>query len=384
VFLVLLRPRKAGNMDIVLPQLGETVIEGTVTRWFKKVGDAVKADEPLFEVSTDKVDTEVPSPATGVIAEILVQEGETVAVGTVIARLSTADAVATAAPQPQPQTQPLVPIAPVAAAVHVAQTPAAASKPQPAPVLSPVVRRLAETNDLDTSTMDGSGPGGRVTRQDVETVIAQRNTTDVEPAQPTTVEAPVQRVASTPAVRQDETGPAAVSEDSSTAASLVTMSSLSKAVQDLSVLSVLSYAVLRAADKTRLADPSFAVEVSSNAKTARVRIDKAGDLRLSALHQRIQEAVSDLQIRSVSPSQLRPSGVVVRHESSSQLSYSPDASSVVVTLGAIHRSVGVIGDGIGVVDAVWLTVTSPSGNTAAAPILKEVISELCRDWSSEY
>ena len=369
-------------MDIVLPQLGETVIEGTVTRWFKKVGDAVKADEPLFEVSTDKVDTEVPSPTSGVITEILVQEGETVAVGTVLARISNADVAATVAPQPQSPAP--APAAVVVETIPVATTPAAASKPQPAPVLSPVVRRLAETNDLDTSAMDGSGPGGRVTRQDVETVIAQRSSTEIAPVQPSTVELPVQRATSTPVAQQVGTSPTGVSEGLSTAASLVPMSSLSKAMRDLSVLSVLSYAVLRATEKTQLNDPSFAVEVSGNARTARLIVDKAGDLRLAALTQRIKDAVSDLQDRSVSPSQLRPAGVVVRHDPSAQLSYSPDTSSVVVTLGAIHRSVGVIGDGIGVVDTAWLTVTAPSGNSYAATILKEILSELCRDWSSEY
>lgn len=369
-------------MDIVLPQLGETVIEGTVTRWFKKVGDAVKADEPLFEVSTDKVDTEVPSPTSGVITEILVQEGETVAVGTVLARISTADVTATVAPQPQPQSP--APAAVVVETIPVAPTPAATSKTQPAPVLSPVVRRLAETNDLDTAVMDGSGPGGRVTRQDVETVIAQRSSTPVEPPKPPTVELPVQRTASTPVAQQAETSPSGVSEGLSTAASLVPMSSLSKATQDLSVLSVLSYAVLRATEKTRLEDPSFAVEVSDNARTARLRVDKAGDLRLVALAQRVKDALSAFQDRNVSPSQLRPAGVVFRHDPSAQLSYSPDANSVVVTLGAIHRSVGVVGDGIGVIDAAWLTVTSPSGNSYAATILKEILSELCRDWSSQY
>ena len=373
-------------MDIVLPQLGETVIEGTVTRWFKKVGDAVKADEPLFEVSTDKVDTEVPSPTSGVITEILVQEGETVAVGTVLARISNADVTATVAPQPQPQSSAPAP-APAAVVVEtipVAPTPAAASKPQPAPVLSPVVRRLAETNDLNTSAMDGSGPGGRVTRQDVETVIAQRSSTEIAPVQPSTVEISVQRATSAPVAQQVETRTTGVSEGLSTAASLVPMSSISKAMQNLSALSVLSYAVLRASEKTQLDDPSFAVEISGDARTARLRIDKAGDLRLAALAQRVKDAVSDFQDRNVSPSQLRPAGIVVRHDHSAQLSYSPDANSVVVTLGAIHRSVGVIGDGIGVIDTAWLTVTSPSGNSYAATILKEVLSELCRDWSSEY
>ena len=103
--------------DITLPQLGETVTEGTITRWFKKVGDTVAADEPLFEVSTDKVDTEVPSPVAGTLTEIRVNEGDTVPVGTVIAVVGAANAAAAPAP--------------------VAPAPAAAPAPVPAPVAKP-------------------------------------------------------------------------------------------------------------------------------------------------------------------------------------------------------------------------------------------------------
>ncbi len=96
--------------DVTLPQLGETVTEGTITQWFKNVGDAVAADEPLFEVSTDKVDTEVPSPVSGVLTEIRVQEGDTVDVGTVIAVVGDADGAApeapAAAPEPAPSPEP--------------------------------------------------------------------------------------------------------------------------------------------------------------------------------------------------------------------------------------------------------------------------------------
>ena len=85
-------------VDVVMPQMGVSVSEGTVTRWLKNVGDTVSADEPLLEISTDKVDTEVPSPGTGVLQEILVQEGETVDVGTLVARIGPADGIAAAAP----------------------------------------------------------------------------------------------------------------------------------------------------------------------------------------------------------------------------------------------------------------------------------------------
>ncbi|MEK7424542.1 MAG: dihydrolipoamide acetyltransferase family protein [Actinomycetota bacterium] len=161
--------------DVTLPQLGETVTEGTITRWFKKVGDQVAADEPLFEVSTDKVDTEVPSPIAGTVTQILAQEGDTVPVGAVIAIVgSTApEPIAAAAPEPVAAPEP----EPVAAA---APEPVAAAAPEPvataAPatsltgdnrLLSPVVRRLVADNGLDVDAIAGTGPGGRITRDDV-------------------------------------------------------------------------------------------------------------------------------------------------------------------------------------------------------------------------
>ena len=177
--------------EITLPQLGETVTEGTITRWFKKVGEAVAADEPLFEVSTDKVDTEVPSPIAGVLTEIRVAEGDTVAVGTVIAVVGDGAAAPVAqpapaapepapAPAPAPVAQPAPAPAPSPAPAPVAAPPAPASIPAPlAPaasgtegiVLSPVVRKLISENGLDVSRITGTGPGGRITRDDVIAVI---------------------------------------------------------------------------------------------------------------------------------------------------------------------------------------------------------------------
>ena len=166
--------------DITLPQLGETVTEGTITRWFKKVGDAVAADEPLFEVSTDKVDTEVPSPISGTLTEIRVKEGDTVAVGTVIAVVGAANA-ANAAPVVAPAaTAPVTKPAPVVAAtasqsappVPVAASVATAARaPMPTStsnkLLSPVVRRLVADHGIDVNSLVGTGPGGRITREDV-------------------------------------------------------------------------------------------------------------------------------------------------------------------------------------------------------------------------
>ena len=175
--------------EVRMPQLGETVVEGTITQWFKQVGEEVAEDEPLFEVSTDKVDSEVPSPMTGVLVEIVAAEGDTVEVGAVIAILSEDGAGIAAPPAPAP-TPVEAPPAPEAAPPP---PPAPAPAPEPAPsapaaagegtaavgtgtVLSPVVRRLIAENDLDPSQIAGTGRGGRITRSDVEAHMAQRRT----------------------------------------------------------------------------------------------------------------------------------------------------------------------------------------------------------------
>jgi 2-oxoglutarate dehydrogenase E2 component (dihydrolipoamide succinyltransferase) len=159
--------------EVTLPQLGETVTEGTITRWFKKVGDTVAADEPLFEVSTDKVDTEVPSPVAGVLTEIRVPEGETVPVGAVIGVVGDAGAVVAAPPAAAPASvveaapAPVV-AAPVAAPVVAAPVPAAApAAGNDNRLLSPVVRRLVNEHNLSVDSIAGTGPGGRITREDV-------------------------------------------------------------------------------------------------------------------------------------------------------------------------------------------------------------------------
>jgi 2-oxoglutarate dehydrogenase E2 component (dihydrolipoamide succinyltransferase) len=181
--------------EITLPQLGETVTEGTITKWFKQVGDTVAEDEPLFEVSTDKVDTEVPSPVAGVLTEIRVPEGDTVAVGTVIAVVGAAGsapapaAAPAAAPAPAPAPAPVVapapapaPVstpAPVPAAAPVVSAPAPVIPPLPAApaasteglVLSPVVRKIIAENGLNAASIRGTGLGGRITREDALAAI---------------------------------------------------------------------------------------------------------------------------------------------------------------------------------------------------------------------
>jgi len=187
--------------EITLPQLGETVTEGTITKWFKKVGDSVALDEPLFEVSTDKVDTEVPSPISGVLTEIRVAEGDTVPVGTVIAVVGDASsapapaapAASTPAVAPSTLASSNVSEAPPASAAP-APAPAPAAAPAPAPVasaptssggsstvLSPVVRKLIAENNLNAASITGTGPGGRITRDDVLAAISRGGATSAAP-----------------------------------------------------------------------------------------------------------------------------------------------------------------------------------------------------------
>ena len=203
--------------DVTMPQLGETVTEGTITKWFKQVGDQVAEDEVLFEVSTDKVDSEVPSPAGGYLAEIRVPEGETVDVGAVLAVIADAppdgaaapdaqpaaepapEAASEPAPEPEPERAP--PPAPPAAAPTAspppAPAPAAAPAPAPAaggPVLSPVVRRLLNEHGLDPSQVQGTGAGGRITRNDVLAVVEGKTA----PAAPAPAPAPDRTPAAAP------------------------------------------------------------------------------------------------------------------------------------------------------------------------------------------
>ncbi|SDN68862.1 2-oxoglutarate dehydrogenase, E2 component, dihydrolipoamide succinyltransferase [Actinacidiphila guanduensis] len=182
----------AAGTDVVLPALGESVTEGTVTRWLKAVGETVEADEPLLEVSTDKVDTEIPSPVSGTVLEILVQEDETAEVGAKLAVVGAAGAAPAAAPAPAapaPQAgAPAAPPAPAAAPAPPAPAPAAPAPAAPAPqaaapaapavsavngsggeaaYVTPLVRKLAAESGVDLGSVQGTGVGGRIRKQDV-------------------------------------------------------------------------------------------------------------------------------------------------------------------------------------------------------------------------
>lgn len=204
-----------------MPQLGETVIEGTITRWLKQEGETVEADEPLVEVSTDKVDSEIPAPASGVLNKIVAQEGETVAVGSVIAEIGEAGE----APADEKEAEPAEPTSepdkeeepkdPEPAQEPAAQPAAAAAAPTTTPqttvqteqeprrgILSPLVRKLAAEHNVDLGAVRGTGTGGRITKQDimaaVESGTAQAPAAPSAPSQPADAEpgaAPV-RVAS--------------------------------------------------------------------------------------------------------------------------------------------------------------------------------------------
>ncbi len=208
-------------VTVTMPQLGETVIEGTILRWAKQPGDEVAEDEILLEISTDKVDTEIPSPASGTVLEILVPEGETVEVGTALATIGAAGeepvAVEPAAAEPVPAepvaeepvpAEPVAAPAPAAAIAEPGPAPGAAEvtpEPPPGPVteptpasvgvLSPVVRKLAAEHDLDLTQVTGTGRGGRITRKDVMAFIAAGGAAAAVEAPPPSVEAPAAEVA---------------------------------------------------------------------------------------------------------------------------------------------------------------------------------------------
>jgi 2-oxoglutarate dehydrogenase E2 component (dihydrolipoamide succinyltransferase) len=198
--------------EVKMPQMGESIAEGTIVRWLKQVGDQVKRDEPLFEISTDKVDAEIPAPAAGVLSEILVKEGETVAVNTVVAVIngagskpsvpSEATAPPTQSPEPPavppaakpeakapPPPPPIPPSAPAppqdrqeAARPSQTSTPSAASTDERRVRSSPLVRKIAEEHGVDVSQIEGTGIGGRVTKNDILSFVENRGQTPKAPA----------------------------------------------------------------------------------------------------------------------------------------------------------------------------------------------------------
>jgi 2-oxoglutarate dehydrogenase E2 component (dihydrolipoamide succinyltransferase) len=162
--------------DVTLPSLGESVTEGIITQWFKKVGDAVARDEPLFEVSTDKVDSEMPSPAAGVLTQILAEEGDTVQTGARVAVIDESGVPAAATTERATSVE----ASPAPAAAPRTSVPASAEGPAAnGVVVSPVVRRILMDGGVEPSTVAGTGAGGAITRRDAERAVAQGPTEEV-------------------------------------------------------------------------------------------------------------------------------------------------------------------------------------------------------------
>ncbi len=189
-------------IDVVMPQMGESIVEGTLTKWLKKPGERVEQDEPLFEISTDKVDTEIPSPTAGTLSEVLVEEGKTVAINTVVARIDEG-AGAAAAPVAAPAEVAAPPVAAAPAAAPAAPAPAApvsapeapaaaAEADEPSGPLSPIVRKMAREFNIDLKQIKGTGAGSRITKQDVEAYMSAQGakTVSAATAPPAAVPAP--------------------------------------------------------------------------------------------------------------------------------------------------------------------------------------------------
>jgi len=209
---------------VLMPELGESVTEGTVTRWLKKVGDSVEVDEPLVEVSTDKVDTEIPSPVAGTLISITAEEDVTVSVGGELARIGTGAAAAKPAPEPQaspaaqPEARPAPQPEPAAKPAPPPQpepTPAPQAKPEPAPqpraesapttgatsspYVTPLVRKLAAENNIDLGEVSGTGVGGRIRKQDVLSAAQQKEEAKQAPVAAPAAAAPAAPKPSAPA-----------------------------------------------------------------------------------------------------------------------------------------------------------------------------------------
>ena len=176
--------------NVIMPQMGESIFEGTITKWLKRAGDPVEKDEPLFEISTDKVDAEIPSPVAGILSEVRAEEGATVQVNTVVAVIEDAGS----ASAPAPTTEP--------------EEPAASAAPEPASAASdrqssnkkihssPLVRRIAQDNNIDLDRVAGTGPQGRIKKEDILHHLSQQEARNAPSAAPPVAEAPTTKPAS--------------------------------------------------------------------------------------------------------------------------------------------------------------------------------------------
>jgi len=163
-----------GGTEVVMPQMGESIFEGTITKWLKKVGDSVAKDEPLFEISTDKVDAEIPAPVAGKLSEIKVAEGATVQVNTVVAVIGGSASPASAAPVDSAPAESPTPVSLSAVGPETPAAPAASAETTEKLRSSPLVRRIAKDNNLDLRQIPGTGAGGRITKDDALKFLAEK------------------------------------------------------------------------------------------------------------------------------------------------------------------------------------------------------------------
>ncbi len=245
------------GIDVVMPQMGESIFEGTITKWLKKVGDKVQRDEPLFEISTDKVDAEIPAPAAGVLREIKVKEGTTVQVNSVVAVIGGAGGSAQAAPakpqavQAQPQTSQ-----PQTAQPQASQSQPTPQAQQPQPVVSfpsgdrgqdgerlrssPLVRRMARENNVDLSQVPGTGLGGRISKNDIQNFIQQHASgggrpqmvSAPPPSRPAQQPQAQQQQAQQPQVQQTQTQPVPVPQIQTVPGEVVPMTPMRKKIAE--------------------------------------------------------------------------------------------------------------------------------------------------------
>ena len=191
--------------DVVMPQMGESIFEGTITKWLKKPGEKVQRDEPLFEISTDKVDAEIPAPASGILQEIKISEGNTVQVNTVVGVIGEGNGAS--APPPAAKAAAPAPAAPPSTSKKETPAPAAASTPAASPSeddddsdvrSSPLVRKLAREHNVDLAKVSGTGTGGRVSKQDVLDFVERRTAAPAAPSAPAPRQAPTPPPAAIP------------------------------------------------------------------------------------------------------------------------------------------------------------------------------------------
>ncbi len=173
-------------IQVIMPQLGESVVEGTVTKWLKMKGERVEEYEPLLEINTDKVDSEIPSPATGIILDILVPEGSTVPAGTLLAWIGDLEGAATDRERPLDRPEAAAP----SQGTAIPEQPQSGGQKRELGFISPVVARIADQNQVDLFQVAGTGQGGRITKNDVLAFIERRDKTKGEPTTQTTAKIP--------------------------------------------------------------------------------------------------------------------------------------------------------------------------------------------------